>query len=477
MYDIMIIDDKPRENCGIVGIYGHSEAAQLAYLSLYALQHRGQESAGIVSSDGENVYRVAGMGLVNDVFADVQKLKRLKGNIAIGHNRYSTAGASQPMNVQPLLVRCKEGPLGIAHNGNLVNYRQIRRQLEAKGSIFQTTSDSEVILHLTARSPAPTIEQRLLDALSQVRGAYSLVFITLNKLIIARDPHGVRPLSLGRLGDAWIAASESCAMDLLGAKYLRDVEPGEFLAINNEGLTSYRIGEVVQPAHCIFELVYFSRPDSRVCGECVDKARRKMGKNLALEHPADADIVISVPDSSNTAAIGYSRRSNIKFDIGLIRNHYIGRTFIQPIQSIRDFNVRVKFNPVEGVLKGRRIVIVEDSIVRGTTLKHLTRMLRKAGAKEVHIRVSSPPIRFPCFYGMDFPTKDEVIASHNSVEQIRRYLEVDSLGYLSLEGLLASVPNEGRGYCTACFNGEYPIPIDEKVEKLDIEKEVKTVEL
>ncbi|RKY88995.1 hypothetical protein DRQ15_09415 [candidate division KSB1 bacterium] len=266
-------------------------------------------------------------------------------------------------------------------------------------------------------------------------------------------------------------------MDLLGAKYLRDVEPGEFLAINNEGLTSYRIGEVVQPAHCIFELVYFSRPDSRVCGECVDKARRKMGKNLALEHPADADIVISVPDSSNTAAIGYSRRSNIKFDIGLIRNHYIGRTFIQPIQSIRDFNVRVKFNPVEGVLKGRRIVIVEDSIVRGTTLKHLTRMLRKAGAKEVHIRVSSPPIRFPCFYGMDFPTKDEVIASHNSVEQIRRYLEVDSLGYLSLEGLLASVPNEGRGYCTACFNGEYPIPIDEKVEKLDIEKEVKTVEL
>ena len=467
--------DEPHEECGIVGVYGSEAAAELAYMGLYALQHRGQESAGIVSSDGENVFRHVGMGLVADVFQDQKILGRLKGRIAIGHNRYSTTGSSQLLNSQPLLVNCKEGPLAIAHNGNLVNYRALRKQLEAEGSIFQTTMDSEVILHLTARSQAETLPERLLDALRQVRGAYSVVFLTRDKLIVARDPHGVRPLALGRMGDVTIAASESCVMDLVGAEYIRDVEPGELLIVDENGLQSHRIAEKIRPAHCIFEFVYFSRPDSRIFGEYVDKARRKLGKNLALEHPVDADIVISVPDSSNTAAIGYSRRTGIKFEIGLIRNHYIGRTFIQPTQTKRDSNVRIKFNPVGGVLKDRRVVIVEDSIVRGTTLKNLVKMIRKAGAREIHIRVSSPPVRYPCYYGMDFPTHGEVIAASKSVEEIREYLGVDSLAYLSLEGLLASVPNGDKGYCTACFSGQYPIPVEEMGEKSEVEKQIKTV--
>ncbi len=467
--------DEPHEECGIVGVYGSEAASELAYMGLYALQHRGQESAGIVSTDGENVFRHVGMGLVADVFQDKEILSRLKGKIAIGHNRYSTTGSSRLLNSQPLLVNCKEGPLAIAHNGNLVNYRALRKQLEAEGSIFQTTMDSEVILHLTARSQAKTLPERLLDALRQVRGAYSVVFLTRKRLIVARDPHGVRPLALGKLDDITIAASESCVMDLIGAEYIRDVEPGELLIVDENGLHSYRISEKIRPAHCIFEFVYFSRPDSRIFGEYVDKARRKLGKNLALEHPVEADIVISVPDSSNTAAIGYSRRTGIKFEIGLIRNHYIGRTFIQPTQTKRDSNVRIKFNPVGGVLKDRRVVIVEDSIVRGTTLKNLVKMIRKAGAKEIHIRVSSPPVKYPCYYGMDFPTHGEVIAAEKSVEEIRSYLGVDSLEYLSLKGLLASVPNGDKGYCTACFSGQYPIPVEEKGEKSEVEKQIKTV--
>ncbi len=452
--------DKPHENCGIVGIYGHREAARLAFLGLYALQHRGQESSGIVTSDGEKVFRHVGLGLVSDVYSDQERLTRLKGHIAIGHNRYSTTGSSVLLNAQPILVNCKSGPLALAHNGNIVNYKILRNQLEQDGSIFQTTNDSEVILHLAARSHKKTIEEQILDALRVVRGAYSLVLLTEKKLIAARDPFGVRPLALGELKDKIVIASETCAMDLIGAKYIRDIKPGELLRYDSTGEKSWRIADASKSAHCIFEFVYFSRPDSQIFGDYVDKTRRKLGKNLALEHPADADIVISVPDSSNTAAIGFSRRTGIKFDIGLIRNHYIGRTFIQPTQKSRDFNVRVKFNPVGGVLKGRRIVVVEDSIVRGTTLRHLTRMLRKAGAAEVHIRVSSPPIKYPCYYGMDFPSPEELIANEMEIEEIRKYLGVDSLGYLSFDGLLSSVPNGDRGYCTACFSGDYPIPIN-----------------
>jgi len=470
-------EDKPRENCGIVGVYGHPEAAKIAYLGLHALQHRGQEGTGIVSSDGRNVFRHVGLGLVNEVYADARVFEKLKGHIAVGHNRYSTTGSTSLLNTQPILVNSKAGPLAIAHNGNLVNYRSLRLILENSGSIFQTTNDSEVILHIAARSQKKTIEEQILDALRAVRGAYSLVFLTANKLIIARDPYGVRPLALGRMGKAVIAASETCALDLIGAEYVRDVQPGEMISIGPEGQQVFEIGHAEQTAHCIFEFVYFSRPDSRIFGDYVDKTRRKLGKNLALEHPADADIVISVPDSSNTAAIGYSRRTGIKFEIGLIRNHYIGRTFIQPSQKMRDFNVRIKFNPVGGVLKDRRVVIVDDSIVRGTTLKRLVEMVRRAGAREVHVRVSSPPIRFPCYYGMDFPSREELIANEMDVEEIRKYLGVDSLGYLSLEGMLAAVPNSNRGYCTACFSGEYPITVQEKIEKLAVERDIGIAEI
>ncbi len=469
--------DKPRENCGIMGIYGGANASELAYLGLHALQHRGQEASGIVTTDGDQVYRHIGTGLVNDIYNDPNIISGLKGHIAVGHNRYSTTGSNTLLNTQPILVNSKQGPLAIAHNGNLTNYKSLRKELENSGSIFQTTNDSEVILHLAARSKKNGIVDQLLDALRQVKGAFSLVFLTRNELIVVRDPYGVRPLALGKIGNTIIAASETCALDLIGADYLCDVKPGELICFNQKGQFSTRISEPVKPAHCIFEFVYFSRPDSKIFGEYVDKARRKLGKNLAIGHSVDADIVISVPDSSNTAAIGYSRRSNIKFDIGLIRNHYVGRTFIQPSQKTRDFNVRLKFNDVGGVLKDRRVVLVDDSIVRGTTIKHLVRMLRKAGAREVHIRVSSPPIKHPCYYGMDFPSQGELIANRMDTEEIREYLGVDSLEYLTFDELLASVPNGELGYCTACFSGNYPIPVKEKFEKLDIEKEVTIQEL
>ncbi|MEE9168588.1 MAG: amidophosphoribosyltransferase [bacterium] len=469
---MLTTEDKPRENCGIIGICGHPEAAELAYLGLHALQHRGQESSGIVTSDQERVFRHIGTGLVSEIFSDPETLSHLKGHIAVGHNRYSTTGSSNLVNSQPILVNSKSGPLAIAHNGNLVNYKTLRSQLEHAGSIFQTTNDSEVILHLAARSKSEDIEQQLLEALRTVHGAYSLVFLTRNKLIAARDPHGVRPLAVGRLGGAVIVASETCAFDLIAAEYLRDVEPGEMVSFDETGEKSFRISDPVRASHCIFEYVYFSRPDSQIFGEYVDKARRKLGKLLAMHHSVDADIVISVPDSSNTAAIGYSRRSGMKFDIGLIRNHYVGRTFIEPSQKTRDFNVRLKFNDVGGVLKGRRVVLVDDSIVRGTTIKHLVRMIRKAGAKEVHVRVASSPIRHPCYYGMDFPSHDELIANKMEIEDIRQYLGVDSLEYLSLDEMLAAVPDGNRGYCTACFDGNYPIPVHEKVQKLAVESDI-----
>lgn len=456
--------DKPKSNCGIVAVYGHQDASIYAYQALYALQHRGQESSGIVSSDGDNVYRHVGMGLVTQAFGDVSVLKSLKGPLAIGHNRYSTTGSTMLYNAQPFLVNFTKGPLAISHNGNFVNSGSVRAKLAEEGAIFQTTSDTEVALHLMARSKAQDVAGKIRDALGVIKGAYSLVLITKDQVFGVRDPRGWRPLCLGKKEDAYFIVSESCALDLVGADYVREISPGEILVIDRSGLHSLWLEEKAPRAACIFEHVYFSRPDSKIFDENVDRARRKLGKNLAHEHPADADIVISVPDSSNTAALGYANRSGIKFEIGLIRNHYVGRTFIHPEQSERDFSVRVKFNPVEGVLKGKRVVVVEDSIVRGTTLKHLTRMLRKAGAKEVHVRVSSPPITSPCYYGMDFPTKDELIASNRTIEEIREFLAADSLGYLSLEGMIKAI-SEGGGFCTACFTGEYPIAPEQGAAK------------
>ena len=459
-----------KEFCGIFGIYNHKEAAHLAYLGLFALQHRGQESAGIVSSDGKDVYSHMGEGLVADVFADKRVLKALKGDIAIGHNRYSTTGTTSMSNVQPLVAKINLGPVALAHNGNLVNSVQLRRELEDQGSIFQTTNDSEVIIHLVARSRKKTLPERVADACGKLKGAFSLVFLTPETLIVVRDPNGFRPLALGKMLDTWIAASESCAFDLIGANYVRDVKPGEMVVIDSSGFHSQRFCPHRQITQCIFEYIYFSRPDSRIFGDFVDKTRRKLGKNLAIESPAEADIVISVPDSSNTAGLGFAQKSGLKYEIGLIRNHYIGRTFIHPSQQGRDLNVKLKFNTVGGVLKDRRVVVVEDSIVRGTTLAKLTVLLRRAGAREVHVRVSSPPIRFPCFYGMDFPTTGELVASGRTVEEVRRILNVDSLAYLSIEKLIESVPSEYGGYCRSCFDGQYPIPVENEISKLQLEK-------
>jgi amidophosphoribosyltransferase len=409
------------------------------------------------------------MGLVNNVFSDFKTLKRLKGHLAIGHNRYSTTGSTLLNNAQPFLVNYKDGPIAISHNGNFINSQSVRSQLEEEGAIFQTTSDTEIILHLMARSRARDIVGKIQDAFHTIKGAYCIVLITLDKIVAIRDPRGWRPLCLGRKGAAHFVVSETCALDLMGAEYVREIEAGEIVVLDQDGVHSHRLEEKADRSCCIFEHVYFSRPDSKIFDENVDRARRKMGKILATEHPCDADIVIAVPDSSNTAALGYASRSGIKFEIGLIRNHYIGRTFIHPEQSSRDFNVRVKFNPVEGVLKNRRVVVVEDSIVRGTTLRLLTKILRDAGAKEVHIRVSSPPIIAPCFYGMDFPTSEELIANQKSVEEIRDFLGVDSLGYLSLEGMIDAVSTRNRGFCTACFTGQYPLKPADHMNKFKLE--------
>lgn len=444
-----------------MGVFGHPHAAELTYLGLFALQHRGQESAGIVSSDGKSLFDVRGMGLVAEVFGDHSKFRGLAGNCAIGHVRYSTAGGSTAANVQPLVMRTKDGPLAAAHNGNLVNARELRARLESEGAIFQTDSDTELIVHLISRSQEATLAGRVAEALKQVRGAFSLLFLSKDEMVVARDPHGFRPLCLGGKGDAVVAASETCAFDLTDASFVRDVQAGEIVTVSARGMDSFTYAP--PSLHmCVFELIYFARPDSHVFGGSVDQKRRKLGKILAQEAPADADKVISVPDSSNTSALGYSRASGIKFDIGLIRNHYIGRTFINPSPFMRSFNARVKYNPVTGVLKDKRVVVVEDSIVRGTTLKKLAGLLKKAGAKEIHIRVASPPIRFPCFYGMDFPTRRELIAAWNTPEQIREYLGVDSLQYLSVEGMLTATYDDPGRYCTACFTGNYPVPLSEE---------------
>jgi amidophosphoribosyltransferase len=463
----LITPDKFHDECAVFGIYGHKEAANLTYLGLYALQHRGQESSGIVSSNGEHFYQEKAMGLVADIYSK-EVLKRLPGHMAIGHNRYSTAGDSHLKNVQPLVVNFAFGNLALAHNGNLINATMLRNELEAYGSIFQSTTDSEVIIHLIAHSRADSLLARIVDALNRVRGAFSVVLLTERGVIAARDPYGFRPLCLGRLKESWVVASESCAFDLIGAEYLREVEPGELVVLDEHGLTSHRPFLKVKPAMCVFEYVYFARPDSKIfSGNTVYMTRKALGRQLAQEAWVQADIVIPVPDSGVPAALGFSEGSGIPFENGLIRNHYIGRTFIEPEQSIRHFGVKIKLNAVPEVLQGRRVVVVDDSIVRGTTSRKIVKMLRQAGAREVHMRISSPPIVSPCFYGIDTPTKKELIGSSHTTEEIRKYITADSLAYLSLEGMLKAAPGTPDQYCNACFTENYPIPFT-KAEELQL---------
>jgi len=453
--------DKFHEECGIFGISGSPDAANMTYLGLYALQHRGQEATGIVSWDGRTFHQEKGVGLVSDLF-DKERLGRLKGSMAIGHNRYSTTGENHLKNVQPIMVNFALGMLALAHNGNLTNAAFLRDELEAYGAIFQSTSDSEVIIHLIAQSQEKDIMARLTEALHRVKGAYSLVILTEQGLIAARDPYGLRPLSLGKIKDAWVLASETCAFDLIDADYIRDIEPGELVLINDNGLTSYKPFPKIDPAFCVFEYVYFSRPDSRVYDHQVYEIRKNLGRQLARETAVPADIVIPVPDSGVPAALGYAEAGNLRYETGLIRNHYVGRTFIEPEQSIRHFGVKIKLNAVSDVLKGKRVVVVDDSIVRGTTSRKIVKMIRHAGAREVHLRISSPPIISPCYYGIDTPTRSELIASSHSIEEIRAYITADSLAYLSMEGMLDAVPHKTNRYCTACFSGNYPIPFTQE---------------
>jgi amidophosphoribosyltransferase len=448
--------DKFKDECGIFGIYGHPEAANLTYLGLYALQHRGQESAGIVAADGERLRVSRAMGQVADAF-DEESLGRLPGHLAIGHTRYSTAGESKLENAQPFLIDCAHGQIAVGHNGNLVNAGELRDELVRNGSIFQTSSDTEVILHLYARSRASSVEEALVESIAQIRGAYSLVLLTKNRLIAARDPHGFRPLAVGRLGDAWIVCSETCAMDLIGATYVRDIEPGEISVITEAGLRSIKPFPAQPLAHCVFEHVYFARPDSYVFGRSVNEVRTDLGRILAREAPGPADVVVPIPDSGVCAAIGFAEEAGLPMKMGLIRNHYIGRTFIQPQQSIRHFSVKVKLNPVRSILEGRRVVLLDDSIVRGTTSRKIVKMVKAAGAREVHLRISCPPTVSPCFYGVDTPSRSELIAATHTIEEIRKYVEADSLAYLSMDGLRAAVGSQSGAYCTSCYTGVYPV--------------------
>jgi amidophosphoribosyltransferase len=453
--------DKFREECGVVAVHGHPEAATLAYLALYALQHRGQESAGIVASNGEALIAHRGMGLVADTF-DQDTLRRLEGRLAIGHNRYSTSGTTVLKNCQPFVVEWAQGALAIGHNGNLVNAALLRRTLEERGSIFQSTSDTEVIIHLIAASREGTLFDRIVDALGHVQGAYSLVMMSEDRIIVARDPAGFRPLVLGRLGDSVVVTSETCALDLVDATYEREIEPGEVLEITTDGMRSERPFPARPRHQCVFEYVYFARPDSDVYGRNVYQVRKMLGRQLARESGVPADIVIPVPDSGVPAAIGYAEEAGLPFEMGLIRNHYVGRTFIEPADSIRHFGVKVKLNALREVLDGKRVVVVDDSIVRGTTSRKLVHMIRQAGAVEVHMRISSPPTTNPCYYGIDTPTREELIASSQSREEIRAFLAADSIAYLSQEGLYAFRGGEGNGFCDACFTGRYPVPLVEE---------------
>lgn len=454
--------DKFKDECGVFGIFGNPEAANLTYLGLYALQHRGQESAGIVAADGERMRVSRAMGQVADAFSE-QTLESLPGHIAVGHTRYSTAGESKIENAQPFLIDCAHGQIAVAHNGNLVNARELRDELVRGGSIFQSSSDTEVVLHLYARSRAASPEEAFVESIAQVRGAYSLVVLTKNRMIAARDPHGFRPLALGQLGDAWIVCSETCALDLIGAKHVRDVEPGEVIVVSEAGLRSIKPFPTQPLSHCVFEHVYFARPDSYVFGRSVNEVRTEMGRILATEAAAPADVVVPIPDSGVCAAIGYAEAAGLPMKMGLIRNHYVGRTFIEPQQSIRHFSVRVKLNPVRSILEGRRVVLVDDSIVRGTTSRKIVKMVKAAGATEVHLRISCPPTISPCFYGVDTPSRSELIAATHTVEEIRKYVEADSLAYLSLGGLRHAVGSEQKSYCTSCYTGVYPVafPRDE----------------
>ena len=453
-------DDKFHDHCGVFAVYGHPEASKLTYLGLYALQHRGQESAGIVATDGDRLICRKNMGHVAEVFNE-NTLQDLAGHAAIGHTRYSTAGDTNLKNAQPLSVSCQKGQVALAHNGNLVNASSIRRDLEARGDIFQTTSDTEVILHYFARSRHSGIPESIAEALDRVSGAYSLVMLFKDSVYAIRDPRGFRPLSLGQLNGAYIIASETCAFDIISATYLREVEPGEMVILDKRGITSLRFSPPAKLAHCIFEHVYFSRPDSMVFGRSVQSSREMLGRRLAREHPAEADLVVPVPDSGVAAAIGYSEESGLPLKFGLIRNHYVGRTFIEPTQAIRDFGVKLKLNPVRSLLAGKRVVLVDDSIIRGTTSRKIVRLVREAGAREVHLRISCPPTVSPCYYGIDTPTKKELIGSSHSVDEIRGYVGADTLGYLSLEGLQEAVGSDKENYCLACYTANYPTAIQE----------------
>ena len=453
--------DKLHEECGVVGVYGHPEAANLVYLGLYALQHRGQESAGIVASTHSKMRLEVGMGLVADVFDPIRILK-LPGPLAIGHNRYSTAGKSELVNAQPCMINYSAGSLALAHNGNLVNAQTIRKDLGGKGAIFQSTNDSEVIVHLMAQSKAETFLDRAAEALKQVSGAYSLVLMTKTELLAARDPHGFRPLCLGKLDGSYIVASETCVMDLIEAEFIREIEPGELILINDQGIQSFFPFNKAETKHCVFEHIYFARPDSFMFGEHVYTARKKMGRAMAQKSPADVDIVVPVPDSGVVSAMGFAEESGIPFEMGLIRNHYVGRTFIEPQSQIRHFGVKLKLNAVKKIIAGKRVAIVDDSIVRGTTARKIVKMLRDVGAKEVHLRISAPPILHSCFYGIDTPTKEELIAHTHNLEETRQYLAADSLAYLSLEKMMEVLENGKKKFCSACFDGNYPIPITDK---------------
>jgi amidophosphoribosyltransferase len=455
-----IIHYKPREECGIFGVYGNKRASNLTYLGLYSLQHRGQESAGIASSDGEHIYRYAGMGKVIDIFKE-EHIKNLQGVMAVGHNRYSTTGSSFLRNAQPLRVESILGPIVLSHNGNLVNVGILRNDLEREGTIFQTTIDSEVIVHLMARSGKKNFLEALIHALRQVRGAYSLLVMNKNLMYAARDPHGFRPLVLGKLKDAYIVASETCAFDIIDAEYIRDIRPGELIEISNYGIKSFFPFEKHQQSLCIFEYIYFSRPDSIVFGNSVYDMRIALGKMLYRQSPVDADIVVPIPDSSICAALGYSQESGIPYEVGMVRSHYIGRTFIEPEQRIRDFGAKIKYNPVKSAVNGKRIVVVDDSIMRGTTMRKIIKMFRNAGAKEIHVRISAPPTKFPCFYGIDIPTHKELIASTHTIEEIRKYLRVESIEYMTVESMLDAVKTSDMGFCTACFNGDYPVQFEQ----------------
>jgi len=458
-----------KEECGVFGIYGHGEAANLTYLGLHALQHRGQESAGIVTTDGSRLYAHREMGLVSDIFTE-EVLAKLTGRTAIGHVRYSTSGSSHPKNSQPIVVTYSKGEMAVAHNGNLTNARTVREKLESSGAIFQSTTDTEVIVHLIARSTQEHLISRVIESLLTTKGAYCLLFLTPEFLIAARDPYGFRPLVLGKLGDAHVIASETCAFDLIEAEYVREVEPGEIIIIDGEGIKSFKPFSEVKHANCVFEFIYFSRPDSFVFGGNVYQVRKEFGKELAKEHPADADIVIAVPDSGVPAAMGYSEQSGIPLELGLLRNHYVGRTFIEPQQSIRNFGVKLKLNALKNVLDGKRVIIVDDSIVRGTTSRKIVKMIRDAGATEVHMRISSPPMKHPCYFGIDTPEKNQLIANALNIDEIKQYITSDSLAYLSLESIHRAIANYDsiakNQYCNACFTGDYPLDITDSRKKL-----------